>query len=254
VSDHTHVIEIAIEPRSRGDAAKFADVLAALRGHEPSVRVSHDEGSGQCVLGGGSEEQLARVVGWLREQGVAVNVGAPQVAYLERLGKAADIDYTHKKQTGGEGEFARVKILFQPGAPGSGFVFESTAPEDHVPAAFMAGVEKGLESAKENGPLAGFPLIDFRAMLYDGAYHDVDSSAATFESAALGAFRELREKGAPELLEPIMKVELWTPDEYLGDAIGDMRSRRAASNGPIITRARRRSPPSSRWPTCSATR
>ena len=144
----------------------------------------------------------------------------------ESLGRLADIDYTHKKQTGGTGQFARVKIKFEPGEPGSGFVFENTIVGGSVPKEFIPGVQKGIESAKDNGLLAGFPLIDFKATLYDGGYHDVDSSVLAFEIASRAAFRELRERGSPKLLEPIMKVEVLTPDEYMGDVIGDLNSRR----------------------------
>jgi elongation factor G len=162
---------------------------------------------------------------------VDANIGAPQVAYRESLGKRADIDYTHKKQTGGTGQFARVMITFEPGEPGSGFVFESKIVGGSVPKEFIPGVEKGLESIKDSGLLAGFPLIDFKATLTDGKYHDVDSSVLAFEIAARAAFRELREKGAPKLLEPIMKVEVVSPDEYLGDVIGDLNSRRGQIQG-----------------------
>jgi elongation factor G len=162
---------------------------------------------------------------------VEANIGAPQVAYRESLGRSVEIDYTHKKQTGGTGQFARIKVQFAPGEPGSGFVFESKIVGGAVPKEFIPGVEKGLESAKENGLLAGFPLIDFSATLVDGAFHDVDSSVLAFEIAARAAFKELREKGAPKLLEPIMKVEVLSPDEYLGDVIGDLNSRRGQIQG-----------------------
>jgi elongation factor G len=162
---------------------------------------------------------------------VEANIGAPQVAYRESLGRKVDIDYTHKKQTGGTGQFARVMITFEPGEPGSGFVFESKIVGGSIPKDFIPGVEKGLESVKDNGLLAGFPVIDFKATLTDGKYHDVDSSVLAFEIASRAAFRELREKGAPKLLEPIMKVEVLSPDEYLGDVIGDLNSRRGQIQG-----------------------
>ena len=149
----------------------------------------------------------------------------------ESLGRKAEIDYTHKKQTGGSGQFARIKIIFEPGEPGSGFQFESKVIGGNVPKEYIPGVEKGLEQAKENGLLAGFPVIDVKATLVDGAYHDVDSSVMAFEIAARAAFRELREKGAPKLLDPIMKVEVVTPDEYMGDVIGDLNSRRGQIQG-----------------------
>jgi elongation factor G len=162
---------------------------------------------------------------------VDANIGAPQVAYRETLGRRTEIDYTHKKQTGGSGQFARVKIVFEPNEPGGGYAFESKVVGGSVPKEFVPGVEKGLASAKDNGLLAGFPVIDFKATLVDGAYHDVDSSVLAFEIAARAAFRELREKAAPKLLEPIMKVEVVTPEDYVGDVIGDLNSRRGMIQG-----------------------
>ena len=191
-----------------------------------------DQESGQTVMKGMGELHLDIKVDILRRTyKVDANIGAPQVAYRESLGRKTEIDYTHKKQTGGTGQFARVMITFEPGEPGSGFVFESKIVGGSIPKEFIPGVEKGLESIKENGLLAGFPLIDFKATLTDGKYHDVDSSVLAFEIAARAAFRELREKGAPKLLEPIMKVEVLTPDEYLGDVIGDLNSRRGQIQG-----------------------
>ena len=162
---------------------------------------------------------------------VEANIGAPQVAYRESLGKVTDIDYTHKKQTGGTGQFARVKIKFEPGEQGSASSLKARWSAVRSRRNSSPAVEKGLNSAKENGLLAGFPVIDFKASLYDGAYHDVDSSVLAFEIAARAAFRELRERGAPKLLEPIMKVEVVTPDEYMGDVIGDLNSRRGQIQG-----------------------
>jgi elongation factor G len=158
-------------------------------------------------------------------------VGAPQVAYRETITRRAEVDYTHKKQTGGTGQFARVKLVFEPGEPGSGFVFESAIVGGAVPKEYIPGVQKGLESVKDNGLLAGFPLIDFKATLIDGAFHDVDSSVLAFEIASRAAFKELREKGGPKLLEPIMNVEVVTPEEYLGSVIGDLNSRRGQIQG-----------------------
>src|SRR5271156_3627008 len=212
------VIEIAIEPKSKADQEKLGVALAKLAAEDPSFRVSTDQESGQTILKGMGELHLDIKVDILRRTyKVDANIGAPQVAYRETLGRKVDIDYTHKKQTGGSGQFARVKITFEPVEPGSGFVFESKIVGGNVPKEYIPGVEKGLVSAKENGLLAGFPVIDFKATLYDGGYHDVDSSVLAFEIAARAAFRELREKGAPKLLEPIMKVEVTTPDEYMGD-------------------------------------
>ena len=226
------VIEIAIEPKSKADQEKLGVALGKMVAEDPSFTVFTDQESGQTVMKGMGELHLDIKVDILRRTyKVDANIGAPQVAYRESLGRKTDIDYTHKKQTGGTGQFARVMITFEPGEPGSGFVFESKIVGGSIPKEFIPGVEKGLESIKEGGLLAGFPLIDFKATLTDGKYHDVDSSVLAFEIAARAAFRELREKGAPKLLEPIMKVEVLTPDEYLGDVIGDLNSRRGQIQG-----------------------
>ena len=226
------VIEIAIEPKSKADQEKLGVALAKMVSEDPSFTVQTDQESGQVIMRGMGELHLDIKVDILRRTyKVEANIGAPQVAYRESLGKVTDIDYTHKKQTGGTGQFARVKIKFEPGEQGSGFVFESSVVGGSVPKEFIPGVQKGLEQAKENGLLAGFPVIDFKASLYDGAFHDVDSSVLAFEIAARAAFRELRERGAPKLLEPIMKVEVVTPDEYMGDVIGDLNSRRGQIQG-----------------------
>ncbi len=226
------VIEIAIEPKSKADQEKLGVALGKMVAEDPSFTVHTDQESGQTIMKGMGELHLDIKVDILkRTYKVEANIGAPQVAYRESLGKRAEIDYTHKKQTGGTGQFARIKLIFEPGEPGSGFKFESKVVGGAVPKEFIPGVEKGLESSKENGLLAGFPLIDFSATLVDGAYHDVDSSVLAFEIAARAAFKELREKGAPKLLEPIMKVEVLTPDEYLGDVIGDLNSRRGQIQG-----------------------
>jgi elongation factor G len=226
------VIEIAIEPKSKADQEKLGVALQKLAAEDPSFSVSTDQESGQTILKGMGELHLDIKVDILRRTyKVDANVGAPQVAYRESLGKKVEIDYTHKKQTGGTGQFARVKIIFEPGEAGSGYQFESSIVGGAVPKEFIPGVTKGIESCKDNGLLAGFPLIDFKATLIDGAYHDVDSSVLAFEIAARAAFRELRERGAPKLLEPIMKVEVLTPDEYLGDVIGDLNSRRGQIQG-----------------------
>jgi elongation factor G len=226
------VIEIAIEPKSKADQEKLGVALAKMVAEDPSFTVHTDQESGQTIMKGMGELHLDIKVDILkRTYKVEANIGAPQVAYRESLGKVTDIDYTHKKHTGGTGQFARVKIRFEPGEVGSGFVFESSVVGGAVPKEYIPGVEKGLTSAKENGLLAGFPVIDFKASLYDGGYHDVDSSVLAFEIAARAAFKELREKGAPKLLEPIMKVEVLTPDEYMGDVIGDLNSRRGQIQG-----------------------
>jgi elongation factor G len=226
------VIEIAIEPKSKADQEKLAIALGKMVAEDPSFTVHTDQESGQTIMKGMGELHLDIKVDILRRTyKVDANIGEPQVAYRESLGKKVDIDYTHKKQTGGTGQFARIMVTFEPGEPGSGFVFESKIVGGSVPKEFIPGVEKGLESIKDNGLLAGFPLIDFKATLTDGKYHDVDSSVLAFEIAARAAFRELKEKGAPKLLEPIMKVEVLSPDEYLGDVIGDLNSRRGQIQG-----------------------
>ncbi len=226
------VIEIAVEPKSKADQEKLGVALAKLASEDPSFTVSTDHESGQTILKGMGELHLDIKIDILkRTYKVEANIGAPQVAYRESLGKRAEIDYTHKKQTGGTGQFARIKIVFEPGEPGTGFVFESAIVGGAVPKEYIPGVVKGLESAKENGLLAGFPVIDVKATLIDGAYHDVDSSVLAFEIAARAAFKELREKGAPKLLEPIMAVEVVTPEEYLGSVIGDLNGRRGMIQG-----------------------
>ncbi|MDP1738692.1 MAG: elongation factor G [Caulobacter sp.] len=226
------VIEIAIEPKSKADQEKLGVALGKMVAEDPSFTVFTDQESGQTIMKGMGELHLDIKVDILkRTYKVDANIGAPQVAYRESLGRKVDIDYTHKKQTGGTGQFARVMITFEPGEPASGFVFESKIVGGAIPKEFIPGVEKGLESIKDNGLLAGFPLIDFKATLTDGKYHDVDSSVLAFEIAARAAFRELKEKGAPKLLEPIMKVEVLVPDEYLGDVIGDLNSRRGQIQG-----------------------
>jgi elongation factor G len=226
------VIEIAIEPKSKADQEKLGVALGKMVAEDPSFTVFTDQESGQTIMKGMGELHLDIKVDILRRTyKVDANIGAPQVAYRESLGKRADIDYTHKKQTGGTGQFARVMITFEPGEPGSGFVFESKIVGGAIPKEFIPGVEKGLESVKDNGLLAGFPLIDFKATLTDGKFHDVDSSVLAFEIASRAAFKELREKGAPKLLEPVMKVEVLTPDEYMGDVIGDLNQRRGQIQG-----------------------
>jgi elongation factor G len=206
--------------------------LQKLAAEDPTFRVSTDQESGQTILRGMGELHLDIKVDILkRTYKVEANIGAPQVAYRETLGRRAEIDYTHKKQTGGSGQFARVKIIFEPTEAGGGYEFDSKVVGGSVPKEFVPGVEKGLASAKDNGLLAGFPVIDFKATLVDGAYHDVDSSVLAFEIAARAAFRELREKASPKLLEPIMKVEVTTPEDYVGDVIGDLNSRRGHIQG-----------------------
>jgi len=226
------VIEIAVEPKSKADQEKLGVALAKLASEDPSFTVSTDHESGQTILKGMGELHLDIKIDILkRTYKVEANIGAPQVAYRESISRKAEIDYTHKKQTGGTGQFARVKLVFEPGEPGSDFVFESAIVGGAVPKEYIPGVEKGLKSAKENGLLAGFPVIDVKATLVDGAFHDVDSSVLAFEIASRAAFKELREKGGPKLLEPIMAVEVVTPEEYLGSVIGDLNGRRGMIQG-----------------------
>jgi elongation factor G len=226
------VIEIAVEPKTKGDQEKMGQALARLATEDPSFRVSVDHESGQTVIKGMGELHLEIIVDRMkREFKVDANIGAPQVAYRETITRAAEIDYIHRKQTGGSGQFARVKIRFEPLPPGSGFVFENSVVGGTVPKEFVPGVEKGLKGAAENGIIAGFPLIDFKAQLFDGAYHEVDSSVLAFEIAARAAFKDGTVKAGPKLLEPIMRVEVVTPDDYMGDVIGDLNSRRGQITG-----------------------
>jgi len=221
------VIEIAVEPKSKADQEKMSMALARLAREDPSFSVSSDNESGQTIIRGMGELHLDIIVDRMkREFKVEANIGAPQVAYREAITKATEIDYTHKKQSGGAGQFARVKIRFEPGEPGSGFVFESAIVGGAVPKEYIPGVEKGLRASMETGVLAGYPVTDLKATLIDGAYHDVDSSVLAFEIAAKAAFREGVRSANPKLLEPIMKVEVITPEDYMGDIIGDLNSRR----------------------------
>jgi len=221
------VIELAVEPKTKADQEKMGVALARLAAEDPSFRVSTDHDSGQTVIKGMGELHLDIIVDRMqREFKVEANIGAPQVAYRESISKPYDIDYTHKKQSGGSGQYARVKMVFEPAEPGEGFVFESKIVGGNVPKEYIPGVEKGLKSAVQTGVLAGFPVIDFKATLYDGAFHDVDSSVLAFEIAARAAFREGCKLAGPRLLEPVMEVEVVTPEEYMGDIIGDLNSRR----------------------------
>ncbi len=226
------VIEIAVEPKTKSDQEKLGIALNRLAQEDPSFRVSTDEESGQTIIAGMGELHLDIIVDRMkREFKVEANVGQPQVAYRETLTKTSEIDYTHKKQTGGSGQFARVKLVIEPGKTGSGFVFESKIVGGNVPREYIPGVEKGIESVISSGILIGFPMLDIKVTLIDGAYHDVDSSVMAFEIASRAAFREGALKAAPKLLEPIMKVEVVTPDEYLGNIIGDLNSRRGHVQG-----------------------
>jgi elongation factor G len=226
------VIELAVEPKTKADQEKMGIALSRLASEDPSLRLSTNEETGQTILKGMGELHLEIIVDRMkREFKVEANVGAPQVAYRETITQKKQIDYTHKKQSGGSGQFARVIIDFEPLKPGEGFIFESKIVGGSVPKEYIPGVEKGLEASLSNGVVAGFPMIDFKATLVDGAYHDVDSSALAFEIAARAAFREGLPKCGPVLLEPIMKVEVVTPEDYMGDVIGDLSSRRGQVTG-----------------------
>jgi len=226
------VIEVAIEPKTKVDQEKMGMALQRLAQEDPSFRVSTDQESGQTILKGMGELHLEIKVDILRRTyKVDANVGAPQVAYRETLSRPVTIDYTHKKQTGGSGQFARVKIAYEPLPPGSGFEFENDVVGGSIPKEFIPSVEKGIRAQKESGLMAGFPVIDFKATLIDGAFHEVDSNALTFDIAARASFRELAERGVARMLEPIMKVEVVTPDEFLGGVIGDLNARRGQVHG-----------------------
>jgi elongation factor G len=221
------VIEIAVEPKTKGDQERLGVALSRLAAEDPSFRVSTDPESGQTILKGMGELHLDIKVDILRRtHKVEVNVGAPQVAYRETVTRPTSVDYTHKKQTGGSGQFARVKLEVTPAGAGKGNSFESQIVGGVVPKEYIPGVEKGVNSVLTSGVLAGFPVVDVHVALVDGAYHDVDSSALAFEIAARAALREALQKASPVLLEPIMKVEVVTPEEYLGSVIGDINSRR----------------------------
>ncbi|WP_020178161.1 elongation factor G [Methylopila sp. M107] len=226
------VITIAIEPKTKADQEKLGLALAKLANEDPSFRVSTDQESGQTILKGMGELHLDIKVDILRRTyKVDANIGAPQVAFRETLTKPVDVDYTHKKQTGGTGQFARVKFHIEPNEAGKGFEFSSKVVGGSVPKEYIPGVQKGLESVLGAGTVAGFPVVDIKVELVDGAYHEVDSSALAFEIASRAAFREALQKGGAVLLEPIMKVEVVTPEDYTGSVIGDLNSRRGQIQG-----------------------
>ena len=226
------VIEIAVEPKTKADQEKLGLALQRLAAEDPSFRVETDIESGQTIMKGMGELHLDILIDRMkREFRVEANVGAPQVAYRETISHAAEIDYTHKKQTGGAGQFARVKMIVEPLEPGEGFQFESLVVGGNVPKDYIPGVEKGVLSVTDSGPLAGFPVIDLRVKLMDGAYHEVDSSVMAFELAARSAMREGLRKAGARLLEPFMKVEVVTPEEYTGNVNGDLTKRRGQVQG-----------------------
>ncbi len=226
------VIELAVEPKTKVDVEKMGLALSRLAMEDPSFKVSSDPDSGQTIIRGMGELHLEIIVDRLkREFKVEANVGEPQVAYRETITAPCDIEYTHKKQSGGAGQFARVKIKFEPIEGYNGFEFENTVVGGNVPKEYIPGVEKGLRSAMDAGVIAGYPVTGVKCNLYDGAYHEVDSNVMCFEIAARAAFREGMRQANPKLLEPIMKVEVVTPEEYMGDIIGDLNSRRGLVNG-----------------------
>ena len=226
------VIDIAVEPKSKADQEKMGLALAKLAAEDPSFRVKTDEESGQTIISGMGELHLDIIVDRMkREFKVEANIGAPQVAYREAITRTVEHDYTHKKQSGGSGQFARIKFRIEPNEPGKGFEFSSEVVGGNVPKEYVPGVQKGVESVMGSGPLIGFPIVDVKFALTDGAYHDVDSSVLAFEIAGRAGFREAIQKAAPKILEPIMRVEVLTPEDYVGDVIGDLNSRRGQIRG-----------------------
>ncbi|MBR3781805.1 MAG: elongation factor G [Alphaproteobacteria bacterium] len=226
------VMSIAVEPKTKADIEKMSLGLQALAKEDPSFRVSVDEESGQTILSGVGELHLEILVDrLLREFKVDVNVGEPRIAYRETFRKPVSEEYTHKKQSGGSGQYAQVKIEFEPLEPGKGYEFENKIVGGAIPKEYIPGVEKGLKIAQQTGVLIGYPTVDFKATLVDGKYHEVDSNVLCFEIAARACFREAMKKASPKLLEPIMKLSVNTPEEYVGDIIGDLNSRRGQING-----------------------
>ncbi len=225
------VIEIAVEPKTKGDQEKMGEALARLAKEDPSFRVSSDEESGQTIIKGMGELHLDIIVDRMkREFKVEANVGAPQVAYRETIEKSAEFEYIHKKQSGGAGQFAKVKLFIEPQEPGKGRLVESAIKGGAIPKEFIPGVEKGIETVSDSGILAGFPMIDYKVTIVDGLHHDVDSSVLAFELASRACFKEACTQGGLKLLEPIMRVEVVTPEDYMGDVIGDLNSRRGQIN------------------------
>ncbi len=226
------VIELSVEPKTKADQEKMGIALNRLSAEDPSFRVSTDHESGQTIIKGMGELHLEILVDRMRREfKVEANVGAPQVAYREYLKKPVDVDYTHKKQSGGTGQFGRIKVKLNPGERGTGIVFKDEIKGGNIPKEYIPSIEKGMRETAASGSLIGFPIIDFEILLYDGSYHDVDSSALAFEITGRAAMREAAQKSGITLLEPVMKVEVVTPEEYLGDVIGDMNSRRGQIQG-----------------------
>jgi elongation factor G len=228
------VIEVALEPKTKVDQSKMSSAIVRLVAEDPSLRVKSDEETGQTIIAGMGELHLEITVDRMkREFGVDANVGAPQVAYRETIESSNEVDYIHKKQTGGAGQFARVKILFEPNDVGQGYNFNSRIVGGSIPKEYIPSIEKAIEDASKSGILAGYPLIDFKATLLDGAYHDVDSSTLAFEIAAKSAYKEAIKKCSAILLEPIMNVEVITPEDYIGDVIGHLNSLRGQILGMV---------------------
>ncbi len=226
------VIELSVEPKTKADQEKMGIALNRLSAEDPSFRVSTDHESGQTIIKGMGELHLDIIVDRMRREfKVEANVGAPQVAYREYLARTVDVDYTHKKQSGGSGQFGRIKFTVKPGERGTGIIFNDNVKGGNIPKEYIPSVEKGMRETAASGSLIGFPIIDFEIELYDGAYHDVDSSALAFEIAGRAGMREAAQKAGIKLLEPIMKVEVVSPEDYLGDVIGDMNSRRGMIQG-----------------------
>jgi len=222
------VIDIAVEPKSKADQEKMGLALARLAAEDPSFRVKTDEESGQTIISGMGELHLDIIVDRMRREfKVEANIGAPQVAYREAITKTVEHDYTHKKQSGGSGQFARIKFRIEPNEAGKGFEFASEVVGGNVPKEYVPGVQKGVASVMGSGPLIGFPIVDVKFVLTDGAYHDVDSSVLAFEIAGRAGFREAIEKANPKILEPIMRVEVLTPSSFLSAVVDDLHVRRA---------------------------
>ena len=221
------VIEIAVEPKTKADQEKMGEALGRLAREDPSFRVTTDEESGQTIIKGMGELHLDIIVDRMkREFKVEANIGAPQVAYRETIQNSVEFDYTHKKQSGGAGQFARVKLSIEPLQPGKGREIESKIKGGAIPKEFIPGVEKGIETISDSGILAGFPIIDYKVTILDGLHHDVDSSVLAFELASRQCFKEACTRATLKLLEPVMRVEVVTPEDYMGDVIGDLNSRR----------------------------
>jgi len=226
------VIEVAVEPKTKADQEKMGVALNRLAQEDPSFRVTSDFESGQTVIKGMGELHLDILIDRMkREFKVEANVGAPQVAYRESIAREVDIDYTHKKQSGGSGQFGRIKMIVKPGERGQGFEFIDKIKGGNIPKEYIPSIEKGIKDIAAAGHMIGFPIIDFSVTVYDGAYHDVDSSSMAFEIAGRGAMREAAASAGIKLLEPIMEVEVVTPEDYMGDCIGDLNSRRGQING-----------------------